>query len=64
LNFDKPEAPWLQLLMSLNILIETPSGFNCTGADYQRWMAEAGFPTTSVVPLVGPLGVVVAIKRS
>jgi len=50
------------LLMSLNILIETPSGFNCTAADYQGWMAEAGFRTTSVVPLVGPLGLVVAIK--
>ncbi len=37
------------LLMSLNILIET--SFNCRAADYQSWMAEAGFRTTSVVPL-------------
>lgn len=50
------------LLTSLNMLVETPSGFNCTAADYQGWMAEAGFRTTSVVPLIGPLGLVVAIK--
>ena len=31
------------LLMSLNMLIETPGGFDYTGADCQRWMADAGF---------------------
>ena len=29
--------------MSLNMLIETPGGFDYTGADCQRWMKEAGF---------------------
>ena len=31
------------LLMSLNMLIETPGGFDYTGADCQRWMHEVGF---------------------
>ena len=31
------------LLMSLNMLIETPGGFDFTGADCQAWMREAGF---------------------
>jgi O-methyltransferase domain len=39
------------LLMSLNILIETPGGFNCTGADYLKWMREAGFRESYVEPL-------------
>lgn len=50
------------LLMSLNILIETPGGFNCTGADYLTWMHEAGFRKTYVEPLVGPASMVVASK--
>src|SRR6185503_13585772 len=33
----------LGLLMSLNMLIETPGGFDYTGADCQGWMKEAGF---------------------
>ena len=31
------------LLMSLNMLIETPGGFDYTGADCIGWMKEAGF---------------------
>ena len=31
------------LLMSLNMLIETPAGFDYTGADCRGWMVEAGF---------------------
>src|SRR5438045_7985044 len=30
------------LLMSLNMLIETPGGFDYTGADCCRWLQEAG----------------------
>jgi hypothetical protein len=29
--------------MSLNMLIETPGGFDYTGADCRDWMAETGF---------------------
>jgi hypothetical protein len=50
------------LLMSLNMLIETPGGFDFTGADCQGWMREAGFQETYVEPLVGPDAMVVAIK--
>jgi hypothetical protein len=50
------------LLMSLNMLIETPGGFDFTGADCQGWMREAGFTETYVEPLVGPDAMVVGIK--
>lgn len=50
------------LLMSLNMLIETPGGFDYTGADCQSWMREAGFRNTYVEPLAGPESMVVGIK--
>ncbi|MEO7132751.1 MAG: methyltransferase [Vicinamibacterales bacterium] len=50
------------LMMSLNMLIETPGGFDYTGADCASWMKEAGFTQTRVEPLVGPDSMVVAIK--
>jgi hypothetical protein len=50
------------LLMSLNMLIETPGGFDYTGADCQGWMKEAGFRETRVEHLVGPDSMVVGIK--
>jgi hypothetical protein len=50
------------LLMSLNMLIETPGGFDYTGADCQSWMKEAGFRETSVEHLVGPDSMVVGVK--
>jgi len=50
------------LLMSLNMLIETPAGFDYTGADCQAWLHEAGFQRTYVEHLVGPDAMVVGIK--
>ena len=50
------------LMMSLNMLIETPGGFDYTGADCCGWMKEAGFSTTRVEHLVGPDSMVIAIK--
>ena len=50
------------LLMSLNMLIETPGGFDYTGADCSRWMREAGFRETRVEHLVGPDSMVIGIK--
>jgi O-methyltransferase domain/Dimerisation domain len=50
------------LLMSLNMLIETPGGFDYTGADCQSWMKEVGFRRSKVVPLVGPDSMVIGIK--
>jgi hypothetical protein len=50
------------LMMSLNMLIETPGGFDYTGADCQEWMKEAGFRQTRVEHLAGPESMVVGIK--
>ena len=50
------------LLMSLNMLIETPGGFDYTGKDCSGWMREAGFRETRVEHLMGPDSMVVGIK--
>jgi hypothetical protein len=50
------------LLMSLNMLIETPGGFDYTGEDCQAWMREAGFSKTRVETLVGPDSMVIGLK--
>ena len=50
------------LLMSLNMLIETPGGFDFTGSDCCGWLSEAGFRETRVEPLQGPDWMVVGIK--
>ena len=50
------------LLMSLNMLIETPGGFDYTGAECIGWMKEAGFRDAYVEHLVGPDSMVVGFK--
>lgn len=50
------------LLMSLNMLIETPDGFDYSGADCSAWMKDAGFRETRIEHLVGPDSMVVGIK--
>jgi hypothetical protein len=50
------------LLMSLNMLIETPGGFDFTGADCCGWMREAGFREARVEHLTGSDSMVVGIK--
>jgi len=50
------------LLMSLNMLIETPGGFDYTGQDCVGWMKEAGFRETRVEHLHGPESMVIGIK--
>ena len=50
------------LLMSLNMLIETPGGFDYSGADCQGWMRDAGFRYTSVEMLTASHGMVVGVK--
>ena len=50
------------LLMSLNMVIETPGGFDYTGADCIGWMREAGFSECRVEHLVGPDSMVIGIK--
>lgn len=50
------------LLMSLNMLIETPDGFDYTGSDCSQWMRDAGFRETRVEHLAGPDSMVIGIK--
>ena len=50
------------LLMSLNMLIETPAGFDYTGADCTGWMREAGFRDITVQHLQGPYSMAVGTK--
>lgn len=50
------------LMMSLNMLIETPGGFDYTGADCVAWMKEIGFRQSRVEHLVGPDSMVVGTK--
>ena len=59
---DERERNAFGLLMSLNMLIETPDGFDYTGADCQGWMAECGFSQSRVEHLVGPDSMVIGIK--
>lgn len=50
------------LLMSLNMLIETRSGFDYTFADAEGWLHDAGFSETWNSHLAGPVSMVVGIK--
>ncbi len=59
---DDRSANAFGLMMSLNMLIESPGGFDFTGADCQTWMREAGFQKTRVEHLVGPDSMVVGIR--
>jgi hypothetical protein len=59
---DDRRANTFGLLMSVNMLIETPDGFDYTGADCRSWMTQVGFSDTYVQPLVGPDSMVVGIK--
>jgi hypothetical protein len=59
---DERRENTLGLLMSLNMLIETPGGFDYTGADCSQWMREAGFRQTKVEHLAGPDSMVIGFK--
>jgi precorrin-6B methylase 2 len=50
------------LLMSLNMLIELPGGFDYTGAQFDVWCKEAGFERTEIVALAGPSSAAIAYK--
>jgi hypothetical protein len=39
--------------LSLNMAIETPGGFDYTGAQFDVWATDAGFTHTEVVPSQG-----------
>jgi predicted O-methyltransferase YrrM len=50
------------LMMSLNMLIETGSGFDFTFADFNKWAKSIGFKSTSILPLAGPTSAAIAYK--
>jgi hypothetical protein len=50
------------LLMSLNMLIETPGGFDFTPTECMGWMRDAGFRSARVEHMTGPDSMVVAVK--
>jgi hypothetical protein len=59
---DDRRANTFGLLMSVNMLIETPAGFDYTFADCRSWMADVGFRDSYAEPLAGPDSMVVGIK--
>lgn len=50
------------MMMSLNMLIETGTGFDYTFADFNRWAKAAGFASTDLLPLAGPASAAIAYK--
>ncbi len=50
------------MMMSLNMLIETGTGFDYTFADFNRWATTVGFKTTALLPLTGPSSAAIAYK--
>ncbi len=50
------------LLMSLNMLIELPGGFDYTGVQFDRWARTAGFARTELRHLAGPTSAAIAHK--
>ncbi|MBX0298165.1 methyltransferase [Haloarcula nitratireducens] len=52
----------LPLLMSLNMLIETPAGSDYTAGECIEWLHQAGFEGGEATPLPGPETMVVARK--
>ncbi|MFI8183323.1 methyltransferase [Actinacidiphila glaucinigra] len=63
---DDETGPAPAALMGLNMLVETRSGHNYTYGEYRRWLADAGFTATTVVPLdaAGANAAIVAHKRA
>ena len=47
---------------AFKVLIETPGGFDYTGADCMGWLQEAGFRETRVEHLAGAYSMAVGIR--
>lgn len=50
------------MMMSINMLIETGSGFDYTFSDFNKWAKAVGFSSTSLLPLAGPTSAAIAYK--
>ncbi|HSB87117.1 MAG TPA: methyltransferase [Ilumatobacteraceae bacterium] len=51
-----------ELLMSLNMLVETPGGSDYAGAEFDAWARSAGFTRTEVRLLTGPTSAAIAYR--
>jgi len=50
------------MMMSINMLIETGSGFDYSFADFNGWAKTVGFKSTSLLHLAGPTSAAIAYK--
>lgn len=50
------------LMMSLNMLIETGTGFDYTFNDFTGWAKKVGFTNTSLIQFTGPSSAAIAFK--
>lgn len=50
------------MMMSLNMLIETGTGFDYTFSDFNNWAKIVGFKSTSLLALAGPSSAAIAYK--
>ena len=50
------------MMMSLNMLIETGTGFDYSFADFNKWAKSAGFKFTALIQLTGPSSAAIAYK--
>lgn len=50
------------MMMSLNMLIETGTGFDYTFSSFNKWTKDVGFRSTEIVPLTGPASAAIAYK--
>jgi precorrin-6B methylase 2 len=59
---DEREKNVFGMMMSLNMLIETGTGFDYTFSSFNKWTKCVGFKSTSIVPLAGPASAAIAYK--
>jgi hypothetical protein len=50
------------MMMSLNMLIESGTGFDYTFADFNNWAKTVGFKKTALLELAGPSSAAIAYK--
>lgn len=50
------------MMMSLNMLIETGTGFDYTFSSFNIWIQNVGFKSSAILPLTGPASAVIAYK--
>jgi hypothetical protein len=49
-------------MMSLNMLIEAPEGFEFSEGDFEEWVKEIGFTRVEFMKLEGPSSAAIAYK--